>query len=580
MILTASPAAPANRASTPVFGQITGKTAEAGPCQLHPAEWDQFKKERHIPDEAYNVLLQMPNTELHVHQYGSSGLSFLKYNLLKDAYHKQHAIRNTIERTDPLTGERTTHDLHQMPFDELKALLHMNNVRQFYRMAVQQERGKLFSPDGMNGSDKQAVTGNASEQQARKEAIRQDSLRLYRKTSEKIYPYAKNIPGSYKVAYDFVMDMALDNVRYSEYRVSPSKNDNGDSEGISADNLGEALYWINEGLSDGKNKLNRARVPFDYGLVIIFNRHSSPEENEALARQVVALKKEFNIVGVDLAGSEDQYPVTDFAGAFQIIRDYNAQTAPKDRIGITIHAGEVQQSGPMSGVESIEHSLAIGSDENTPFRIGHGLQIINASPTLQRAFQAFVRDPDHWQEQYPPELILRETPLLRSLIDRQVVVEMCPKSNVQTFGVNYYYEHPAVFLSRLGLKVAISTDNRTISNSTVPNEYNKLFKHANGTYEDFKQMCLNGFEGSFIFDPGKKARLISEARKELAQLEANPANIRGIYMLNHQGEAPDTTTMLRLKILAYMRKALLFGQETILSWCTLLRERVNRNPGP
>jgi adenosine deaminase len=47
---------------------------------------------------------------------------------------------------------------------------------------------------------------------------------------------------------------------------------------------------------------------------------------------------------------------------------------------------------------------------------------------------------------------------------------MCPTSNIQTKAVSSYLNHPIYQFQQAGIKVTISTDNRTVSDTTMTNE--------------------------------------------------------------------------------------------------------------
>jgi adenosine deaminase len=178
-----------------------------------------------------------------------------------------------------------------------------------------------------------------------------------------------------------------------------------------------------------------------------------------------------------------------------------------------------QQLLDLKSYESIQLAIEMASSKRTPVRIGHGIQIINSSKILKQAFDDYRHHPKTWRRRFAPEEILKQSPILKMMIDRGIVFEMCPKSNVQTFAVPYHELHPAVFLSRLGLKVTISSDNRLISKSNACNEFVKLFKYANADYKDMKRMVLAGLEGAFIMDKHKKDELMQRAKNAFKEIE-------------------------------------------------------------
>ncbi|MGZ4159709.1 MAG: adenosine deaminase, partial [Neobacillus sp.] len=79
----------------------------------------------------------------------------------------------------------------------------------------------------------------------------------------------------------------------------------------------------------------------------------------------------------------------------------------------------------------------------------------------------------------------------------QVVLEMCPTSNVQTKAVTHFSEHPIYHFHKDGIKVTVNTDNRTVSNTNMANECNIVFNEFNISYEDYKQIYDNSVEACF-----------------------------------------------------------------------------------
>ena len=54
------------------------------------------------------------------------------------------------------------------------------------------------------------------------------------------------------------------------------------------------------------------------------------------------------------------------------------------------------------------------------------------------------------------------------------MLEMCPTSNVQTGAVSAPAAHPIDTLLRQGIPVTVSTDARTVSNTTLGREFERL----------------------------------------------------------------------------------------------------------
>jgi adenosine deaminase len=522
-----------------------------------------------IEDDFYKVFTLVPKSELHIHESGSSSLAVL-------SEHLQGAIEGGNLDWFPVYSGPNTGPTRWVRFKDaegrllqpfllrsaIEETLNPDNLRRHFRfdreakhrrkMMDSEEIAETTAKRKSNIDGDEWVTATEPETlQARK----QEALNAYRLTSNKINPYVKNNRASYMNAHDYAMTLPSENVRYTEYRVSPSGNGIG---GAKERNIEDVLSSVYRGFEHAQQYMKQRSQQLDYGLIVLFERQGrSPDERpnlkveraEKLAESAVRLKKEgkYNICGVDLAGDEARNTVTPFKPAFDIIKSYDRNAPADQRLGITIHAGETPMSqdafDTLTGAQSIEKAIDLAWDESgtTPVRIGHGLQIINCSEDLRKAFQIYQQHPEDWEQRINIAELRKNSPLLDKVIKRNIVLEMCPKSNIQTYGIHpgfpdeqikvkvrqkdyskeSYSRHPAVFLLRLGVKVAISSDNRTISNTDVTNEFVKLFKYSNLTYSDLKQMVLNGFEGAFT-SPEKKKAILQDVRKQFAAIEQDP----------------------------------------------------------
>jgi adenosine deaminase len=129
------------------------------------------------------------------------------------------------------------------------------------------------------------------------------------------------------------------------------------------------------------------------------------------------------VVALDVAGDEAVGGFATLAGATRIAREAG--------LGIATHAGE---SG---GAAAVREALALLA----PDRIAHGV--------------GAATDAD----------------LVAELRERQIHLEMAIRSNVQTGAVPEPSRHPFAALLRQGVSVGLNTDNRTISGTTLSEEY-------------------------------------------------------------------------------------------------------------
>ena len=101
---------------------------------------------------------------------------------------------------------------------------------------------------------------------------------------------------------------------------------------------------------------------------------------------------------------------------------------------------------------------------------------------------------------------IEDKELIKELIQKEIPLEVCPISNLQTKATGE--KHPIEELYRSGLKITISTDNNTVSNTDIIEEYKWILENTGLTMEDLRQMNINAIRGAFI-PPQKKAELIA-----------------------------------------------------------------------
>jgi aminodeoxyfutalosine deaminase len=129
------------------------------------------------------------------------------------------------------------------------------------------------------------------------------------------------------------------------------------------------------------------------------------------------------VVGLGLGGLEAQYPPAPYADAFRFAKDSGLGSVP--------HAGEV------AGAESIRSAIGdLGAD-----RLRHGIRS--------------VEDPS----------------LIRELVDRGIVCDVCPVSNLRTSAVVDLSHHPLPRMLEAGVLCSISTDDPAMFATDLETDY-------------------------------------------------------------------------------------------------------------
>lgn len=189
--------------------------------------------------------------------------------------------------------------------------------------------------------------------------------------------------------------------------------------------------------------------------------------SETQCMETAELVKEYEdrkVVGLDLAGDEKGFSLESHIPAYRFAMNSN--------IHRTAHAGEA------CGPESVKETL----EKLKPTRIGHGV----------RSFE----DPD----------------LLNELRERNIHLEVCPTSNIQTNVYKTYSDHTVDKLYNDGISLSINTDGRTTSNVSLTEEYMKLHETFGWGSEHFLRCNLNAAEAAFI-STDKKSKLKDRLRE-------------------------------------------------------------------
>ncbi|MEQ8198849.1 MAG: adenosine deaminase [Clostridiaceae bacterium] len=240
-----------------------------------------------------------------------------------------------------------------------------------------------------------------------------------------------------RISRELMEDLAKDGVIYAEVRFAPYFHQ---EKGLTIEEVIEAVL---EGLSQGEKMYGvRSR------LILCAMRGFPEDKNMELIKRCTKFLNS-GVAAADLAGNEHDFPPEESREVFEV--------AKKSGYHVTIHAGETGKE------ENIEKSINITGAE----RIGHGVFA--------------YKNPD----------------VISLIKDKNIFLEMCPTSNVNTNAVNSIGEHPIRQYFLQGIKVTVSTDNRTVSRISLTEEMNKLIKEAGFTLEDVVILTKYAAEGAF-----------------------------------------------------------------------------------
>ena len=96
---------------------------------------------------------------------------------------------------------------------------------------------------------------------------------------------------------------------------------------------------------------------------------------------------------------------------------------------------------------------------------------------------------------------IRDTALCCELAERGITLDLCPTSNVQAASVATLAEHPVARLARMGVPVTISTDDPTISDVTLTQEYLRAMRHTGLSAAEMWRINRHALAASFLSQP-------------------------------------------------------------------------------
>ena len=247
-----------------------------------------------------------------------------------------------------------------------------------------------------------------------------------------------------RISFELAEDAYEDGIRLLELRINP----------VIHRRAGLTTRQVIAATRKGLSLFTADHPDFQVGIIVIAMRNHGGNMARLLLREVVGEKEEFHddigVIGFDIAGHEAPFPPRLFQSAYALA----------DQMGLkkTAHAGESE--GPERVWEALEY---LGPD-----RIGHGTSA--------------GQDPE----------------LIRRLAADGILVEVCLSSNLQTGAVTRLSEHPLPKFLEAGVKVALCTDNPTVSNTTLSREFDLAMKTFDMSESDIRALADMSCRGTFL----------------------------------------------------------------------------------
>ena len=220
-----------------------------------------------------------------------------------------------------------------------------------------------------------------------------------------------------------------------------------------AERVRRGVGWdeIFSGYCDGAEEANE-RFGVEVRLTPDIVRGFPLDEAAEVVRHA-ARYRDRGVVGIGLGGLEAEFPPEPYEPVFALARDEGFASVP--------HAGEV------AGAASVRGALdALGAD-----RIRHGIRSVE------------------------------DAGLVRELAERQLVLDVCPISNLRTRAVASLEEHPLPQLIAAGVPCSISTDDPAMFDTDLTRDYDAA--------------RFLGVEPRASYEAGLRGALCDEATKSL-----------------------------------------------------------------
>jgi len=228
---------------------------------------------------------------------------------------------------------------------------------------------------------------------------------------------------------------------------------------------GVPFATVINGITDALNDA-QAELGITSKLILCFLRHLS--EEDAFQTLEAALPYQDKIIGVGLDSSELGHPPSKFKQVF-------AKAHVEGFLAVA-HAGE---EGPPSYVWEALDQLKV-------HRIDHG----------NRA--------------------LEDEHLVKRLVEEQMVLTVCPLSNLKLCGVKDLREHPLRTMLDLGLKVTVNSDDPAYFGGYMTENYQAITEALNLQPDQIKQLAENSIDGSFL-SAVEKATLKTQLNEYITQ---------------------------------------------------------------
>lgn len=260
----------------------------------------------------------------------------------------------------------------------------------------------------------------------------------------------KDIDDVKRVAYENVEDAFNAGLHYAELRFSPYYMAMNHNLSIT-DVVSAVIDGVHAGVKSFDIKIN---------LIGILSRTFGVKQCQ-LELEALLTHKE-NLVAIDLAGDEYNFPGELFVEHFKQVRNAGLQ--------VTIHAGEA------GGAKSVWQAIT----ELGATRIGHGVATIE------------------------------DEKLMTYMVNNNIAIESCLTSNFQTGTVDDLSQHPVKKFLSFGIKACLNTDDPAVQGIEIKHEFEVAQQKLQFGSKEISQLQRNAIDMSFLSSNDKMTLLSSK----------------------------------------------------------------------
>ncbi|GAA6817719.1 adenosine deaminase [Helicobacter pylori] len=277
-----------------------------------------------------------------------------------------------------------------------------------------------------------------------------ENLEQYLRCFDEIQKVLQTADSLQRSVVDVAAQAVEDNVKYIEIRFAPLFHM---EKGLSID---ETIQAVVEGAKQAMSQYD-----IKINILVCAMRQHSHAVNKDLFNHVLQ-GDSTHIAGIDFAGPEAAFPPEKIQEA--------AQYGVEKGLNLTLHAGEC------GCIHNVVQSIKLGAK-----RIGHGVAINN------------------------------DAQVLAEVKTQQVLLEICPNSNIQTQAIKDVRELNIPYLVSHGIPFLINTDNRTVTQTTLLAEYDLLLESQQLTMKDIENINKHAVKHTFL-TPNEQEELLQKMK--------------------------------------------------------------------